>query len=73
MQSLNLITLGLEDFEIKIDQITAKENDIFNETYTPDKNGDVDWISKLYRKFKNPAEPDSITDGVSDISPSNMR
>ena len=42
--------LGLEDFELKIDQIAAAESGLSISPWTS-IDEDADWITALYRKF----------------------
>ena len=47
--------LGLEDFEMKIDQIALKENgETSNEIKSNKRSADDDWITNLYHQFNHP-------------------
>ena len=51
----NAEIVGLEDFEMKIDQIAAAENEVSNNGIgVPKMNDDSDWITNLYRQFNDP-------------------
>ena len=46
--------VGLEDFELKIDQIAAAENEVSNDGIgVAKKDDDSDWITNLYRQFND--------------------
>ena len=60
--------LGLEDFELKIDQIAAAESGLSSSPWTS-IDEDADWITSLYRKFNTQLLSSfQDTDGPSDIS-----
>ena len=53
MRAFNL--LGLEDFEMKIDQIALKENgEESDEIRSNKRSADDDWITNLYHQFNHP-------------------
>ena len=53
MRTFNL--LGLEDFEMKIDQIALKENGKDSDEIRSNKrSADDDWITNLYHHFNDP-------------------
>ena len=58
---------------MKIDQIAAKESGLSNSSTTNDKTEDDDWITKLYRRFRNPLEPDSDQSQLPEMSAFDMR
>ena len=64
----NVTDLGLEDFELKIDQIAAAESGLSISPWTS-IDEDADWITSLYRQF-NTQSLSSLqdTDGPTDIS-----
>ena len=58
--------LGLEDFELKIDQIAAAESGLSISPWTS-IDEDADWITSLYRKFNTQSLSSfQDTDGISD-------
>ena len=60
--------LGLEDFELKIDQIAAAESGLSISPWTS-IDEDADWITSLYRKFNTQSSASfQDTNGPSDIS-----
>ena len=60
--------LGLEDFELKIDQIAAAESGLSMSPWTS-IDEDADWITSLYRQFNTQSLSSfQDTDGSSDIS-----
>ena len=64
----NVNDLGLEDFELKIDQIAAAESGLSVSPWTS-MDEDADWITSLYRKFNTQSLSSfQDTDGPSDIS-----
>lgn len=46
--------VGLEDFEMKIDQIAKSENYVSNGIGVGKNDDDSDWITNLYRQFNDP-------------------
>ena len=66
--------VGLEDFEMKIDQIAGKESGAKSEGIRANKrSADDDWIANLYHQFNDPlsSKEDIEANEVSDtMSPS---
>ena len=61
----NAEIVGLEDFEMKIDQIAATENEVSHDGIgVVKKDDDSDWITNLYRQFNDPI---SSTINISEI------
>ena len=46
--------VGLEDFEMKIDQIAKSEHEVPNGKGVGKNDDDSDWITNLYRQFNDP-------------------
>ena len=65
----NAEIVGLEDFEMKIDQIAATENSgMLDEIKANKRSVDDDWITNLYRQFNDPLSEDVESNDVSDMT-----
>ena len=66
----NIKIVGLEDFELKIDQIAANENGISNNhnDRINDEDNASNWITQLYRQYNDdPISTDEIENNTSSI------
>ena len=66
----NIKIVGLEDFELKIDQIAANENGLSNNLKDSinDEDNASNWITQLYRRYNDdPISTDEIENNTSSI------